>query len=158
DEDRPPVWTGRLTRPMIQPLLDSPARRELARRLLRGDSAVWILLESGSPEKDQPAADLLQKELTRLEKTLKLPQDDSQETVPLLSDLPLRIAFSVLRIAPDDPAENLLIPMLRRMDKKENQSTEPIVFPVFGRGRVLGGLAGPEITAEAIQEVAEFLC
>ena len=158
DEDRPPVWTGRLTREIQPPLLDSPARRELARRLLQGDSAVWVLLESGDRKKDQAAADLLAKELRRLEKTLKLPHDDSQDTVPLLSELPLRIGFSVLRLAPDDPAERLLVAMLLRMEKKENAPAEPIVFPVFGRGRVLGGLAGAEITADAIQEVAEFLC
>jgi hypothetical protein len=32
------------------------------------------------------------------------------------------------------------------------------VFPVFGRGRVLAGLAGKEITAEALQDMAGVLC
>ena len=34
---------------------------------------------------------------------------------------------------------------------------EPVVFPVFGRGRVLGTLAGDEIEAQNIQDVIAFL-
>src|SRR5208283_4823487 len=38
------AWAGPLTETSARRLVDSPARRELARRLLQGQSAVWILL------------------------------------------------------------------------------------------------------------------
>jgi hypothetical protein len=34
----------------------------------------------------------------------------------------------------------------------------PILFPVFGRGRVLGSVFGKELNAGTIFEVAHFLC
>src|SRR5262249_59115105 len=41
------VWSGRLDAAAVGALVDSPARREVARRILRRESAVWVLLLSG---------------------------------------------------------------------------------------------------------------
>src|SRR6266542_6667938 len=38
--DRPPLWAGPLTRDAVKTLVDSPARREVIRRLLHGDAVV----------------------------------------------------------------------------------------------------------------------
>ena len=40
-------------------LRESPVRSELARRLRGGDSAVWVLVESGNEEKDRERLRLL---------------------------------------------------------------------------------------------------
>src|SRR6185436_5018045 len=71
--DASPVWSGPLTQTMVGALLDSPARRKIAESLLRGATAVWILLESGEVTRDEAAVDTLSAELKRLEKALKLP-------------------------------------------------------------------------------------
>ena len=47
DEQANPLWSGPFRAGDLQSLLDSPAQRTLAERLLKGDSAVFVLLESG---------------------------------------------------------------------------------------------------------------
>jgi hypothetical protein len=158
EEEHPPAWVGSLTEAVAANLLDSPARRELVRRLLRGDAIVWVLLEGGQKPADEAAARLVQAESARLEKTLKLPDGVAEDTVPLLSDLPVGTRSSLLRVSRADPAEKLFAALLLGTDKELAGGKEPAVFPVFGRGRVLTGLAGTDLNAEALQNTAEFLC
>src|SRR5262249_7373856 len=68
------VWSGRLSADAVRQLLDSPVRREVVRRIVSGDSGVWILLECGDRAKDDAAEKLLRGELLKLQQTLKLPE------------------------------------------------------------------------------------
>jgi len=152
------VWTGRLSADVVKTLLDSPCRRELAKRLLAGETAVWVMLESGQKEKDEAAAKLLQAELQRLPKVLKLPpQTDAPEDKTTRENLPLRLAFSLLRVGRNDPAEKLFVQMLLHSEDDLSGRTAPMAFPVFGRGRALYALVGAGITAENIEEASAFL-
>lgn len=54
-----PAWTGPFSPAAAKNVLDSPKRREVARRLLAGDAAAWVLLESGKPTTAQAATKLL---------------------------------------------------------------------------------------------------
>ena len=49
----PPVWLEEFTSEAVTALVASPARRELAERLTKGQAAVWVFLESGDAEKDK---------------------------------------------------------------------------------------------------------
>jgi hypothetical protein len=140
-----PVWAGRLTAAMADALLDSPARRKIAENLLRGATAVWVLLESGETMRDEAAVDTLSSELKRLEKTLKLPA--SGEAKPR-SPLPLAVEFALVRVTRTDPAEEFFVTMLQH--GKAQFPARPVAFPVFGRGRTPGALVGREIDAESI--------
>jgi LPXTG-motif cell wall-anchored protein len=152
------IWSGPLQEDAARELLHSPARRQLAQRLMTGDSIVWLLLESGDKERDEAAAVVLQENLRKLEESLKLPDLEGDDTVKLLSKLPLKLTFSTLRVRRTDSAEKLLIEMLLHSDSDLAQSTEPMVFPVFGRGRALDALIGKGINADTIQDAAKFLC
>jgi hypothetical protein len=156
-----PVWSGRLTAEAVHALLDSPARREIVKRILRGESAVWLLLESGDPAKDEAAAKVLQEQLPRLEKELKLPERDNSPEDRLLNEdgIPLKIAFSMLRLKKTDPAEQMLVRMLLRSepDLERDYGSEPMVFPVFGRGRFLLGLIGKGITPDNLMDGGIYL-
>src|SRR5262249_48901282 len=68
------VGWGRLGAAAVQRRLGSPARREIVRRIVGGDSGVWILLECGNRAQDDAAEKLLRAELLRLQQTLKLPE------------------------------------------------------------------------------------
>ncbi len=46
------AWSGPLTTANVSALLDSPARREIVRRLGAGDCAVWLLIECGDRARD----------------------------------------------------------------------------------------------------------
>ncbi|MBI5388221.1 MAG: hypothetical protein HZA90_26450 [Verrucomicrobia bacterium] len=151
-----PVWAGPLGDPVVRTLVDSPARRETAARLLKGDSAVWLFLESGDKARDDAVARLLEGESRQLEKILKLPEADPDDP-RMRSDLPLKIAFSVVRFPRSNPAERMLLAMLTSGDDGLSTSKEPMVFGVFGRGRVLPPLLGTNLCAEVLQAVAEFV-
>lgn len=147
------AWTGPLTAASAKTLSDSPVRREVSRRLMSGESAVWLMLDSGDAAADKAAADTMERELKKLETMLKLPPKAADDP-PLLSDVPVKIAFSLLRMTRTDPAESALVTMLIN---SEPGLTGPIVYPVFGRGRALWAMAGKGLTAENILEAGAFL-
>lgn len=154
------IWAGALAELSSVNFLDSPARRELARRILDGESGVWLLLECGDAEKDDAAARLLEETLGRLEKTLRLP-DMTGDPVLTGANAPdvsgLRVAFSLIRISRRDDAEKWLVRMLEQSEPDLPGSREPIAFPVFGRGRVLYAFIGAGIDAENIANACAFL-
>lgn len=152
-----PVWSGPLRPDVIAALLDSPARRELAQRILTGDSAVWILLTSGDTARDDAVEKWLRDEVQRLAKELKLPERTSAPQDQLPDDRPLKLAFSVLRVARNDPAEAMLVQMLLNTEDDLPGRSDPMVFPVFGRGRAMPALIGAGITPDNIEDAASFL-
>ena len=165
-----PVWSGPVDMRAAEGIVDSPLRRRIAGRLASGDSAVWVLLESGDKDADDRAAELLRTELKRAEKTIELPDPyplDVWET-PTTSpadvvepDPPeeLKASFSLVRLRRNDPAEEVFTSMLLtcEMERKEDLSGVPVVFPIFGRGRALCAVAGKAISADAVLEISGFL-
>jgi hypothetical protein len=157
DEKTADLWAGPLTEANVAALLDSPARRRLVEAAGRGDAVVFLLLESGGRAADDAAAALVEKRLALLpgEIVLPEPQPDGPQ---LRSALPLRAAFSLLRLAPGEAAEQTFVRMLLRSDEGLADVRGPIVFPIFGRGRSLGGLHGKELNEDQIRQAARFLC
>jgi hypothetical protein len=151
------LWTGLLTAENVRNLVDSPARRQFVERLQKGESAVWLLLESGDAAQDKKAADQLAAELKRIEKEVELPPAAPDDPT-MSADVPLRIAFSVLRISRNDPVEAMFVRMLRGLREEASKEPGPLVFPVFGRGRALDGFASSQVTAELVENVVAFVC
>jgi len=160
DEEQELVYAGPFTAEVAKGLADSPARRELAKRILAGETTVWVSVETGKKEPDAATAKLLERELKRLEESLKLPAPAAEDDAgpKMLSELPLRIAFSVLRVSREDPAERMFVAMLLNSEKDlAKRKDQAIVVPVFGRGRALGALVGEQVEARQIAAAAEFL-
>jgi len=98
------VWSGRLSEAAAELLIDSPVRREIAKRIVGGQAEVWVLLESGSREKDDATYALLQAELCKLEKILKPPSPGlGLEAEDEIGPVP-QVTFSVVRVSRSDPA------------------------------------------------------
>src|SRR5262249_38105820 len=105
DREAGTIWSGKLEEKAVQALVQSPLRKELAKRLQAGETAVWLLLESGEKKKDDEAAAFLEKELKRVAAKLKLPKLTADPADKLAENgPPLKIAFSGLRVKGDDPA------------------------------------------------------
>lgn len=151
-----PAWAGGLSVESVATLLDSPARRDIAQKLLSGDAVVWLLLESGDQKQDDQAERLIEAETGKLQQTLKLPEPSPLDP-PMNANLPLKIAFSTVRVGRSDPAERVLVNLLLNWNPKLVTAKEAMLFPIFGRGRVIPPAIGPEIRAEAMSEMAEFL-
>lgn len=156
-----PVLSAPLTADTFAQALDSPARREVARRLGEGQSAVWLLLESGDKAADDAAEQRLQERLDYLAGVMSLPKLDESDIANGLVSVPeedLRLEFSLLRVARTDAAEAILVrQLLLSEDGLEEVEDEPMVFPVFGQGRALYALVGEGIRNETIEAAAAFL-
>jgi hypothetical protein len=173
DPDRPSIWQAALTEDHARRLIDSPARRQLQQRLLSGQSAVWLLLESGDASKDEAAAKTLQESMKTAQEQLQLPdgvitQEEAgkpsaskgRENADVLqSDLPLKIEFSLLRLNRQNPEETAFLSMLMHLEPDLGDYVgEPMAFPIFGRGRALEPLIGAGIHLDNILEAATYLC
>ncbi|MBM3858516.1 MAG: hypothetical protein FJ395_02570 [Verrucomicrobia bacterium] len=151
-----PVAQGFLDAKFAQEVMDSPARREVRDRILKGESAVWVLLESGDKQQDDKVDRQLRAESKKLAELLEIPPVDPNDPRTDVN-VTLKIAFSALRLSRSTPAEQFFVNQLVNIHPKLAEAKGPIVFPVFGRGRALCGLADKELTVENIQEIAVFL-
>jgi molybdenum ABC transporter molybdate-binding protein len=160
DENIPPAWAGSLSEGAARMVMDSPARRELARRILSGESAVWVVLKSGDKAKDDAAVKAVDEKIKEFEKTMKLPDlgAGNPDDAKVLSELPLKLAFSWIGVSRNDPAERMLVNMLLDSSPDLRKENEAMAFPIFGRGRVLGALVGEEMMGRRMREAAEFIC
>jgi len=165
------IWSGPLTEKSAMAIIDSRIRRELVRKILAGNSGVFILLESGNRARDAHAEKALKGHLANLAASLKLPAgvvatdgavtgDAPAGTDPinrLRSAIPLKVAFASLRLARKG-ADDILVATLMDLEPDLAESgDQPMVFAVYGRGRALVPLIGRGITARNVGDVAAFL-
>ncbi len=148
-----------LSESSVEGLLRSPVRNEVAKRLSSGQSAVWIFVPSGHDSADSVAVKLLADRMALNASRLTVPTAEELEVEPLVlakSKIPLRIEFSMLKLDRDDPREAFLLNALMKSEP-DLDASKPMVFPVFGRGRVLYGLVGDGIMAETIDTACQFM-
>jgi hypothetical protein len=154
--DTEPAWTGTIDETKLRSLVSSPVRKEIARRLTGGDSAVWVIVANAAAD-DTAAA--LDKRLRYLEKAIALPKIDPNDPTSKLGPGPaLAVKFTSIIIRRDDPAEAEFLPQLLGPRRNRLPADEPILIPVFGRGRALGAWPASKMDAEQISEAMEFLC
>ncbi|MFT5104920.1 MAG: hypothetical protein ACI8XO_002591 [Verrucomicrobiales bacterium] len=167
---RQAIWSGAVNMVNAKRVIDSPVRQELVRRILKGESAIWVIVESGDSQKDKAAEDSLTKSLGEATDKLKIPDGvvgRNSEPVEgyvdrenvLRSDVPLQIEFSLLRIQRSDPEEQVFLQMLLNIESDLGEfAGEPMIFPVFGRGRFLEPLVGRGVTRDNVLEASIYLC
>ena len=152
---RPLPWGTALAATSVEALVDSPVRRELVRRLVEGHAAVFLQMDSGDPSSDDLAAGVVTETLSRLEKSLRLPElREIREDAPQAGRIPLAIRFSLLRVGRNAPGEQFLERLLPRDDRGSPARPGPRIFAVYGRGRVF---SLPEATAAELERAASWL-
>lgn len=151
-------WHGSLQELKAASLLSSPARSELLRRLQEGDSVVWLMIQSSEEKRNKAARDTLNTQCKQLPKSIQLPEGIGLPGSELYSEIPLLLQFSVLEIAPDDPAEQYLIRQISGLKFDAFRNGDPLIVPVFGRGRALEVIPADQLNADLIHELTEFLC
>lgn len=155
------IWDGPFTSESVHPLLDSPVRQQLCDGLADKISVAWVFLESGEPSVDNPKFAKLESELRRLENEILLPVIEEADLRDL-SKKPeeLKLRFAIHRISRNDQDERAFIRMLLATESdlhEEFANGAPMVFPIFGRGRVLYALVGEGIATATIEEACRFL-
>ena len=150
-----PFWTGEFKPSIVKALIQSPKRKELAQRLTDGQTTVWIFVQSGNAEKDKAALELLNQELASAAEQLK----EMTVEYPAEPGVPsFEYKFSTLTVSRSDPNEQMLLTMLLNSEPDlDEYAGEPIVFPVFGRGRALFALVGEGINSDNLREAIAFI-
>ncbi len=152
------VWSGKLDAAALKSLTESPVRKDLVRRILAGDSAVWVLVTSAKSEANAAIAARLDKRLRYLEQIAQIPPIDPNDPSSKLGPGPaLGVKFSVLRINADNAAEKQFLAMLAGAKADEMGNHGTWLAAVFGRGRVLGAWGARDFGDEQIDEVSLFL-
>lgn len=140
----------------IDALLFSPFRTDLAKELSKDSSSVWVLLESGNADADKKALKLLEVELKKAENIIQLPEPDAAD-YKKGKPAPTKAKFTIKRLSKNDPKETFLVKSLILPAGVEKEQG-PVVFPVFGRGRVLAPIFGEILEPNTLFDAADFLC
>jgi hypothetical protein len=159
------AWRGPLSSESIDRIVDSPLRSDVANRLAKGATAVWILVRSGNADADADAERTLVTALKELESSLELPEIE-EEDLGLTSlgrdeTAALAVEFPLLRLDRGDAAEAVFLGALLGCDRDlvppPDEALKPIAIPVFGRGRALYAFLGAGIAAPLLREAGLFL-
>jgi hypothetical protein len=150
-----PLWMLDPAQSALQALIESPKRTELAESLISGASVVWIFVPSGNAQKDAQAKAFIRKQLdAALSELSKMPFF----ILAGAREKKLNYGFPILTVSRTDPGERFFLDMLLHSESDLHEyAEEPMVFPVFGRGRLLGCLFGKFITEKNIQGAISFL-
>lgn len=150
------AWAGQLSADNLAMVLRSPTRERIARLLASGESAL-VLLEYGDAKADDRAAALIESQSARLKKSIEMPAPTT-DGPQLLFDIPMRLALPLIRVLRSTTSEKFLIAALLGSEEGLEKVEGPILFPIFGRGRILCGLHGEDLCAEQIERAVRFLC
>lgn len=154
------AYSASLTDDHVNQLLDSPVRQSIFSKLLQGDSAVWVFVPCGDSAKDEAAYQILESQLAKEAQLIELPGVEELEISEEVLDsckIDLRIGFSIVRLERNDVQEDFLLQTLLNSESDLREFDEPLVFPVFGRGRVLYALVGKGISADTIRSATSFM-
>jgi hypothetical protein len=157
DADAVSAWCGPCSAANFNCLTDSPMRQAILAHLTRGSSCVFVLLTSDDADKDSAVRTQLQKDLAALEKKIKLEAQAETDLAKLRLPLPIKVSLPLLVLDRSKPDEAAFVKLLLATEAGLDKTKGPIVFPIFGRGRVLCSLSGEEID-DKLSFVTEFLC
>lgn len=148
------AYVGRLESLNIDALINSPARKEIANHIIKGNIAVWVFLESGDAQQDKEKFDLLETQLKKMSETLKIMALGSSGQPEVIDR---KATFSILKLSKNEPRESFFIQMLLNSEPDLKKLSKPLAFPIFARGRLLYALVGNGINEENIEESCKFL-
>ncbi len=151
------AWHGPLQESMSA--LKSPIRIELGKRLTSGDAIVWLVLQSTKDEgANKRVQEMLQVETEKLSQSLALPEGIGLPGSELFSEVPLLLKFSSLKFSRDNFKEGYLLQMLAGIQPEAFEKDEPLVVPIFGRGRALEVIPASQLTPALLRDLTGFLC
>ncbi len=170
------VAAERLDAAAVRALVESPARKKIAELLEKRHAAVFLLLCGGKAAENQRAEKAAQEAIAQAAKAqlpsgdsasgekepmdqpakeaAKPPAGSSAPAAPGVSQedayaAPQRLTIGLVKVDRSDPAERWLVRTLSTVERDMPQVAGlPMVFPVFGRGRVLAPAIGEGITSD----------
>ncbi len=152
------VWNSPLSNLDFDRLTHSKERQEIVARLLKGHSAVWVVLPGKDEIETHNTVNLIETELNRLQDELPLPEGIGAQGSEVYSEIPLTLRFSVLVLKPGPEADDLLPEIFRRIAPGAAEAGKPLVAPVFGRGRAVDVIPGDKVDEATVEDLSKFIC
>ncbi|MGQ9574570.1 MAG: hypothetical protein ACUVUC_04575 [Thermoguttaceae bacterium] len=174
------VWNQRLDDAAVSALVDSPLRKRIAGLLHEGHAGVFLLFGGDQEAANAEAEKAAQEAIARAAKGLlgefaqeelgadpgavggqpgdpTTPAPISQPAAELFGG-PQRLKVALVKLQRSDPAETLLVRSVATVERAIPEAAgKPMVFTIFGRGRVLPPCIGPDITTDNLCEQLGFL-
>ena len=127
-------------------------------RLLNGDSIVWLLLKSPDEARNEPVRKLIREQSEALARKMLLPEGIGLPGSELHSEVPLFLKFTSLEIDRQEAQEQFLVRVFSGIQQQAFKEGQPLVIPVFGRGRALEVIPAEQLDAKLFGELTLFLC
>ena len=150
-------WHGPLAAIADKGVLDSPARQELSRRLLSGHAIVWLMIGASDEARNEQARRMLTDNFQSLTRKIELPEGIGLPGSELHSEVPLLLRLSLLEIDRSDPKEEFLVQLLSGFQPEAVAEGEPLIIPVFGRGRALEVIPASDLNERLLEDLTAFL-
>lgn len=155
------VWSSPLRQITSALIRTSPARETLAKMLVQGDSAVWVVIRGDDGKQADAVVQSLKTTLRKLEDETPLPDGIGLPGSELYSEIPLMVSFPILEVDAHDPAERVFLEHVRsflpRSQSTSGEQQPTLVVPVFGRGRALVALTADDVDPETTSDLTTFL-
>ncbi len=165
-----PFWSGKLTKENAALIRHSSFRSKLTKKILEGASGVFVLMKSGDKKRDDKIVNELNGYIEKTLENIELPPGvvaadgsitgdqlpDFDPINQLRSKIPLKLAFEILCY--DRKSDEILTALLLSIGPEHEEPVEdkPLVFAVYGRGRVLAPMVGEEINLDNVSSIAFF--
>jgi len=139
-------------------LMESPAGREIARRILKDDSSVFLQIDCGDEAENLKSEKIVKSAFEKMKNDIELSSSefDSSGTSDDDSDTP-KVKFSFLRISRKNVANRAFIDILLNSENGLSDIKGPIVFPIYGRARALFAFSGEGINRDNLMDAGTFL-
>lgn len=147
-----------LNRSSVDLIKQSPVRQEIARAILKNATAAWLFIRGDDPAQNEQVRAMVRETLDEMEKTLKLNESFLQEMEMYGQDADfLKIQFPIIEMDKNDPNEKLLWTLLSELHSDVADTKEPILIPVYGRGRAMAIMLNEYIKKDYIVDACYYI-
>ena len=147
-----PFWIGDLQMSDLEKIGESSKRREITGHLIKGSPVVWLLVYPQGHDNKQVPLNSLQSGITKSVEAMK----QRPQYKPLLGENGKEVSFPVVTLSAGSQKESVVLSMITGL-RDGSSVKEPIVIPVFGRGRALTTFTADKISEERIYNIMTFL-
>ncbi len=154
------IYEDSLTVENFEKIIKSPARQKLIDKITGGDSLVFLILEGDNHNQNNRISKTILKNISILENEIKLPHELSDIPKEDLSIYDTNIIFklSMMRLSKTNSEEKVFINVLTKsLPEKIYKKSEPIVFPIFARGRMIGAILEKDLNTETLRRLCEYI-
>ncbi len=166
-------WQGELTAEAVRDWCDSKLRRQIVGDITSGVTAVWVLVDGRDVDENDRIAGQLQSALDRASAEISIPEGvisrqdasvyfqehpgASMDDV-LRCDIPLKIEFTLRRLDVANEEESALRSIISGWNgDRDSPHDGAVVFPVFGRGRMIEPLAAERFSEESVVAACHYM-